>query len=610
MVCLVNFIILILLILALKNVDVNDTTISATERITKAAWDACSKYYNSAAGFDRSGDVYSKIKDLFGDAPFLGGELKNGTNLFNAAGAIEQNNAVPNLMFSWATVDYKNVSQNALYISQPTLPMPLDFYIKPQFYDQLKKRVAGIAEMMTAFAQAVNKTVDPGDITKAATGVVDFEVQIAMASWSDDLLRNYIQQYNPYNLDGLNSAYGGIDWNQYLAQLFNGVADKNAYQNYNFVISQPPYFSWLSSIITGNLVDPNVIANYIIVNLLFDDGDFIGSSEMSRIIREYDYVPHVLRAGRGSRRVGRRYNRMLDNDGPEVFCFDIIMAYMPYGPGYVYVKSREDARNTVSTNVQQQTDLIIESFLEMQSTLTWMDDQSKQAAITKSQNLVKNYGWPSWFGSFTSDPADFKAVDDYNKEYAAIIQVYNKGPIQHFYDIMLFMKRAFEVQEAMKLLTMPADRSFFLLSPALVNAWYQPERNSITFPYAAWNPPYYSYDYPQAYNYAGQGGTGGHELTHGYDDEISFYRENLVINSFKAYNLVQMEHYWIVIRRSNVVGWMIRQTTMLTNPHAPASCRTNQVMQDIPAFGQDFNCRRGDAMFPNGSDRCKVWVGY
>ena len=49
---------------------------------------------------------------------------------------------------------------------------------------------------------------------------------------------------------------------------------------------------------------------------------------------------------------------------------------------------------------------------------------------------------------------------------------------------------------------------------------------------------------------------------------------------------------------------------MLTNPHAPASCRTNQVMQDIPAFGQDFNCRRGDAMFPNGSDRCKVWVGY
>ena len=32
------------------------------------------------------------------------------------------------------------------------------------------------------------------------------------------------------------------------------------------------------------------------------------------------------------------------------------------------------------------------------------------------------------------------------------------GPVNFFYDIMLNMKRAFEVQEAMKLLTMPADR--------------------------------------------------------------------------------------------------------------------------------------------------------
>ncbi|KAJ1371698.1 hypothetical protein KIN20_033685 [Parelaphostrongylus tenuis] len=74
-----------------------------------------------------------------------------------------------------------------------------------------------------------------------------------------------------------------------------------------------------------------------------------------------------------------------------------------------------------------------------------------------------------------------------------------------------------------------------------MNAWYQPERNSITFPYAAWNPPYFKYEslkvtslphalydekkilfsfeYPRAYNYAGQGGTGGHELTHAFDDE-------------------------------------------------------------------------------------------
>lgn len=48
---------------------------------------------------------------------------------------------------------------------------------------------------------------------------------------------------------------------------------------------------------------------------------------------------------------------------------------------------------------------------------------------------------------------------------------------------------------------------------------------------------------------------------------------------------------------------------LLTNPHAPGSCRVNQVMQDIPQFGQDFNCKRGSPMYPQPEGRCKVWTG-
>ena len=38
----------------------------------------------------------------------------------------------------------------------------------------------------------------------------------------------------------------------------------------------------------------------------------------------------------------------------------------------------------------------------------------KNQNYISAQSLIKNYGWPSWFGKFTNDPADFKAVDDYN----------------------------------------------------------------------------------------------------------------------------------------------------------------------------------------------------
>ncbi|KAK5978238.1 hypothetical protein GCK32_012313 [Trichostrongylus colubriformis] len=70
--------------------------------------------------------------------------------------------------------------------------------------------------------------------------------------------------------------------------------------------------------------------------------------------------------------------------------------------------------------------------------------------------------------------------------------------------------------------------------------------------------------------------------------------------------------FWITYGYS----WCMKQTDanlvnqLLTNPHAPGSCRTNQVMQDIPAFGKDFGCRQGSPMYPKPDQRCKVWVGY
>lgn len=128
---------------------------------------------------------------------------------------------------------------------------------------------------------------------------------------------------------------------------------------------------------------------------------------------------------------------------------------------------------------------------------------------------MKNFGWPeAMFGDFN----DFTTVDAYNQDYASIIDLYTKDK-NDIYGIFAVLKKGMEVREFFRIMGEPADRTNFLQSPAMVNAWYQPERNSITFPYAAWNPPYYNLNYPQAYNFAGQGGTGGHELTHGYDDE-------------------------------------------------------------------------------------------
>ncbi|XGW10912.1 hypothetical protein V3C99_012426 [Haemonchus contortus] len=55
-------------------------------------------------------------------------------------------------------------------------------------------------------------------------------------------------------------------------------------------------------------------------------------------------------------------------------------------------------------------------------------------------------------------------------------------------------------------------------------------------------------------------------------------------------------------------GNIARLFQLIANQHAPAACRTNQVVQDIPEFAADFGCQTGEKMFPSPDARCKVWA--
>ncbi|KIH50951.1 hypothetical protein ANCDUO_18967 [Ancylostoma duodenale] len=356
-----------------------------------------------------------------------------------------------------------------------------------------------------------------------------------MASWPDDEMRsafpyqylhekndnvhvleqgqemNYDQQYNAFKLDTLKKAYPSVAWSDYLQNLLSSVEKAGDVVNNQVVLSQPSYFAWLNAIFAGNTVDPNTI----------DDAEFLGGS-MSKVAQQADYVAYAQRRGRGVSRVGRRHSRKFDDqDDPAIGCMDMIMTYMPYGPGYAYVKSQGNRADVVK-DITHQTELVIANFQKMIGTLDWMTPESKAAAKYKSDNIFKNYGWPA---DLYQDFKNSTNVDAYHKDdYLPIIAAYNKNKTD-YYTIFNMLKKGLENREAFRLLTLKADRSNFLQSPAMVNAWYQPERNSISFPYAIWNPPYYNLAYPQAYNYAGQGGTGGHELTHGFDDEEALLAE-------------------------------------------------------------------------------------
>jgi endothelin-converting enzyme/putative endopeptidase len=67
----------------------------------------------------------------------------------------------------------------------------------------------------------------------------------------------------------------------------------------------------------------------------------------------------------------------------------------------------------------------------------------------------------------------------------------------------------------------PVDHGEWQIPPTTVDAYYDPQMNDINFPAGVLQPPLYDPKMDAAPNYGDTGGTIGHELTHGFDDEGS-----------------------------------------------------------------------------------------
>uniref|UniRef100_A0A9J2PB65 Peptidase M13 C-terminal domain-containing protein n=2 Tax=Ascaris TaxID=6251 RepID=A0A9J2PB65_ASCLU len=649
----------------------SDNLLSNTEKILQKVFTSCMTL--PSAG--RSARVYQAMVSTFNGFPMLDQNWSEAgltdADFWKGIGTLELHYGMASLLQSYVSVDYKNISRNALFIDQLPLMMARDYYVKPHFIDYLDTYLDSLIDTLRQFKADIQSTVPDETIVQEATEATDLELSLALASVPSDLLRNFEQQYNPYTLAELRTAYPSIGWDAYLG----AIIEQGTPSNDKYIIQQPSYFGTLNTILAGKQYSKRTLVNFVMMRFLQNNLDFLGNGT-----DQYSRLFEIIRGGQGGT---KKRPQVAAWEDQAYSCVSLTEDLMPYANGYVYLKGIDaNLRDNVRKDIAKQTEYVIEQFLEMIATLSWLTSTSLDSARTKAQGLIKNYGWPDWFDF--NDPA---SIDAYHIHYNSILNM------SDWWDITNALQYASQVTENFGTLEKEPDRYNFLQSPAAVNAWYQPERNSITLPFAILNPPYYRYDFPQAYNYGGQGGVAGHELTHGYDDEgvqfgprgelypcvwnrcgwmdknstsgfinmaqcvVSQYSEQCCplktgnvhcasgertqgeniadiggqLASYKAYR-----HY-IAVERNGVeedrlpgleqftpnqifwitygYTWCINMSTeyltrlLLTNPHAPGMCRVNQVVQDIPEFGEDFNCQRGSSMYPPDTQRCQVWTG-
>jgi putative endopeptidase len=128
--------------------------------------------------------------------------------------------------------------------------------------------------------------------------------------------------------------------------------------------------------------------------------------------------------------------------------------------------------------------------------LPWMSAATRQQALAKLHGMANKIGYPDKWR-------------DYSK--LEIVRGDALGNVER--------ARKFEFDRQLAKIGKPVDRGEWSMTPPTVNAYYDPQMNDINFPAGVLQPPAFDPKSDAAPNYGDTGGTIGHELTHGFDDE-------------------------------------------------------------------------------------------
>ena len=146
---------------------------------------------------------------------------------------------------------------------------------------------------------------------------------------------------------------------------------------------------------------------------------------------------------------------------------------------------------------------IRDSFNELLNENHWMDDATRKVAKDKANSMNERIGYPDYIVNST----------ELAKEYEHILLAPNKF-LKNMFDILKM-----EAKRNFAKLGKPVDKNRWSTAPAVVNAFYSPNKNDIVFPAGILQPLFYSRHFPKSLNYGGIGVVIGHEITHGFDDK-------------------------------------------------------------------------------------------
>ena len=146
---------------------------------------------------------------------------------------------------------------------------------------------------------------------------------------------------------------------------------------------------------------------------------------------------------------------------------------------------------------------------------TWMSDSTKAKALEKLHAMYINVGYPDKW-------EDMEKFIDIRED-------------QNLVENFIRIKQEVRAANYRKYWRKPFNKKLMPMPPQMVNACYVPNFNSINFPAAILQPPFFDPEADYACNYGAVGTVIGHEMSHGFDDQgCQFDKDGNLVNWWGA----------------------------------------------------------------------------
>jgi len=362
--------------------------------------------------------------------------------------------------------DYEDAKMQIASAGQGGLGLPTpDYYSKPDYAEQRKAYVDHIVKTLQLTGVAADEA------QKQADTILKFETRLAGASLSRVELRDPKNQYHFVSVAEADQVTPHFPWQPFFAA--QGVkVDKG------FSLSQPKFFAEFDKM----LVDVPVAdwQAYLRFHVIDSASPFLSKPFAD------EHFAFNGQALNGQKEQSPRWKRVLEaiDDGMGMALGEMYVAqnFPPEAKARARVLV-DNVRNALKARIEQ---------------LDWMSADTKRKALAKWDTFLPKIGYPDKW----RDWSGLKIAPD---AYYANVRAARK--FNYDYDVAKVGK--------------PTDRLEWGMTPHTVNASYNPTDNTINFPAAILQPPFFDFKADDALNYGGIGAVIGHEATHGYDDQGS-----------------------------------------------------------------------------------------